>query len=358
MYSARVIIERPSDISSPWLERVLAAPPESLRSFSVETVGEGAGILAKIVRVSLDWAVPSALPASVVVKLALDDPVIRSRLPYRLAMGREVRFYRELAAGSGVRTPRIYSAEFDPATAATAFVMEDLGGGMIYETGTAPVEAVLAVSRAIAPLHARWWNDHRLATMDWLVSSDTMKLYAATAREALPRTRLWYDEHAPEVLELAELQLEAVERGVDLIPKLPPTLIHGDLGLKNVAFLDGEPVIFDWQLAGRNSAVLELHEMVKDSYGAEGPRPLAEALLRAHCEHLQAAGVPGMSYERLREDFGLSLTRTLTRPLVLLSVGNPDPARIWLALRWIEMARAFMDEFEFGPRLRRALARA
>lgn len=349
------IPERPAEITAAWLEAALGAPKGSLQDFEFSRIGEGSGIVGVIVRVTLAWkAAAASFPASLVVKLSPEEPDLRSR--FRVPMEREVRFYRDLAADCGARTPHAFHAAFERDTNDAAIVMEDLGGATIYETGTAPTEAIVAVARHIAKIHARWWNDPRLSTMDWLNSVEAMsKATAPTARAGLPLATPWFEENAPDMLELAILRLETAERGVEEVPSLPRTLVHGDLGLKNVAFVEGEPVLFDWAAVGRNAAPMELVALVGESYGAAmGPRMLSDMVLPAYCESLREAGVTGVSYEQIREDFGIALMARLRTPLLLLATGG-DAQRKRLALRWMETCRAFKDEFDFEGRLRRAL---
>lgn len=64
---------------------------------------------------------------------------MRARPSYAQVLEREVRFYRELAHESRLRTPHAYLADFNRDTLDTALVLEDLGQGIIYETGTCAV---------------------------------------------------------------------------------------------------------------------------------------------------------------------------------------------------------------------------
>ncbi len=348
------IPERSSEIAASWLETAVGAPAHTLGDFEVTRIGEGSGIVGVIARVALSWKVGAGeFPASVVVKLSPDDGELRSR--YRLPMGREVRFYNDLASGCGARAPHAFHASFDGATGNAAIVMEDLGQATIYETGTAPAEAIVAVARSSAKLHARWWNDKRLAGMTWLSSPEVIATqFAGPARAALPRLVPWYEANAPDMLDLAVLRLDATERGGMPMPSLPPTLNHGDLGLKNVAFIEGEPIYFDWALVGRNTAPAELPALVSESYGAEVPHGLAEMIMPAYYKSLCEAGIAGVSYEQVREDFAVALMARSWAPLILLGVIQ-DAQRQSIALRWIETCRAFKDEFDFEGRLRRAL---
>lgn len=350
------IPERPFDITASWLEAALGAHAGSLADFEVTRIGEGAGIVGVIARATLQWRPGTGQhPESVVIKLAIDDPVIRGRPAYRIMTERETRFYNELAAECGVRTPTVHVAQFDADSGASAIVMEDLGHATIYQTGTAPAAAIVAVGRHIARLHARWWNDPRLAAMDWLNSPDTVtNLYTATARAAVPSVLPWLEVNAPDMAELALLRLEVAERGVMPALSLPPTLAHADLGLKNVAFVGEEPVLFDWALASRTAAPVDLVTLVSESYGASVPYGLAQAVLPAYFEGLCAMGVSGVSYEQVQQDFGTALMFRLWSPLILLAL-NQDVSRQNIALRWMETCRAFKDEFDFEGRLWRAL---
>ncbi len=67
----------------------------------------------------------------------------------------EVRFYQEVAPTLGVRTPRCYHADVDPATAEFVLILEDLAPARVGDqvAGCTVDEAALALTE-LAALHA------------------------------------------------------------------------------------------------------------------------------------------------------------------------------------------------------------
>jgi Phosphotransferase enzyme family len=313
------------EITPEWLEHALGAGQGALRSLRIERIGGNAGIIGVLFRVQLEWGSNDSLPATVVVKLTGNEPETVARV--RRAFEREITFYRELAGVCGARTPLIHWAGQDDASGVAAIVMEDLGRGTIYESGAAPVSALDAICRAMAAVHARWWNDAQLASFAWLVTDDAMaRQLGPRIRQSLPLARVWYERNFPALLPLAELLPDAMEGGL-LANTGPRTLIHGDLGLKNTAFLDGEVVLFDWQLAGWRTPGADLAELVKDGFGEFDPSALATRLLAIEHDALQAAGVPEATREMLRDGFVRRVAMGIGTPAVLLSVPNPGLGR-------------------------------
>lgn len=342
------------EFSQAWLEKALGSKTGSLRSFKTEPIGTESGISGQLYRIWIDWDTPkTTIPRSVVVKLTSDQPERLAQPPHRAAFEREIRFYRDMAADCGVRTPVIYWSGIDATSGAAALVMEDLGHGTIYETGTAPIERIEAIVRAITPLHARWWNNPQLPTMGWLYPTDPPELITRI-REAVPRVRPWYEKHAPALIPLMEHMPDAMERGL-MLPRGSYTLIHGDLGLKNAAFIDDEVVLFDWQLFRYHTPGMELTELIKDSFGPVEPKELTAKVITVYHEALQAAGVTDFSLDELTDSFGQAVMSGIRSPLLLLGVIIGGPEREVVALRWATLALSLLDEFELGRRLRDAL---
>jgi hypothetical protein len=342
------------DCSASWLECALSVATGSLESRTVERIGGDAGILGRLFRLRLSWSrAVDAAPHSVVVKMTVNQP--EDLVLLRPAFEREMNFYDQLAPVAGVRTPRVYWSGMDADTGAAAIVMEDLGGGTIYETGTAPVAAIESITRAIAPLHARWFNHPRLASFSWLMDSTVVqRQFGPRLRHVLPLVRGWYEEHAPGLLPLVELMPDAIDRGLFANPGCL-TLAHGDLGLKNTAFLSGEVVLFDWQLAGRRNPGWDIGELVKDAFGPLEPGPLADRLLAVHYEALRSAGLSDITPAELREGFAQRMLTGIFAPAISLGVPDASPGRQDNARRWAYVATALLDEYSLERRIREAL---
>ena len=83
--------------------------------------------------------------------------------------GRAGRFYSAVAASLALSTPRCFSAEVAPASGDFILLLEDLGNRRLGDqvAGATAAEARL-LTTAIAAHHAAYWNDPRLAALDWI----------------------------------------------------------------------------------------------------------------------------------------------------------------------------------------------
>ena len=94
MQTNDIVIERPSDLTAPWLAAAIGAP---VTGFTVDRIGTGQ--MSECYRIGLTYGAGGSDgmdgPASVVLKVAATDPTSRQT---GLALGlyeREVKFYSE-----------------------------------------------------------------------------------------------------------------------------------------------------------------------------------------------------------------------------------------------------------------------
>jgi len=124
---------------------------------------------------------------------------------------------------------------------------------------------------ALAAMHARFWDSPAIAQPPWLAAAPTLiGLLAPAAVAALPTEDRAHPVIARAIAgwEAAFRHLPAAQAAVLRQPvealaargrDLPDTLVHGDCKVANVAFLpDGGVAAFDWALAARAPATLEL----------------------------------------------------------------------------------------------------
>ncbi len=199
---------RASELTPEWLTRAQHAAGVLRGARVIEaqarTVGQGEGFVGEVTRLSLryDREEPGA-PGRLVAKI----PTAGANRGLGASLGvyeREVRFYEELGARSGARTPRCYLAGCEPTPGArhrqriaawvdrlprwvlgpvvrlflwlsrfdrrrSVLLLEDLGGARLGDqvAGCAPGEAARAL-RAIAPMHAAHWASPELSSRWWI----------------------------------------------------------------------------------------------------------------------------------------------------------------------------------------------
>ena len=327
-------IPRTSDDFTPdWLTDALHAnrrlPMTAIvKSLTLERIGLGRGFAGSIRRLNVSYSGASEMPITIVAKSPSADLSIRD---YAIRDGmyqRETMFYRELAAEAGIPVPGCYFADLDPDFGDFILLLEDLTaleeGDEI--AGCSLTQAALVV-RSLARLHARWWNDGRVAELDWLGGDAD----APTGRNTL-QTRYqdaWgraidtlADIYAPELFMIADKFGEGLAAVLEASASGNQTLNHGDCHLGNLFFRDDEVIFTDWQNVTVTSPSLDIAYFIQGSLPVETRRAHERELLDTYLSTLRENGVTGYSPDHLIEDYRRGLLRTLI-PSVL-SVANLD----------------------------------
>src|SRR3546814_11095545 len=119
-------------------------------------------------RLALDWEDGVAAPASVVAKCPSHDEASRNIAKLTGTYVKEVSWYRELAAGSGVAAPRCYHAEIAADDVDFVLILSDLAparqGDPLVGLDFA---GLVPCIEAAAGLHALLWKDPRLDALPW-----------------------------------------------------------------------------------------------------------------------------------------------------------------------------------------------
>ena len=156
------------DIDAAWLTAALGSRLPAgvkVRSFSVETIGTGVGLMGLLYRLTVEYDGDGGdtAPPTVIVKLpVLIDATRQVASAYRF-YEKEVAFYRELAAETALHTPEVYFGAHDLDTDNFVLVMQDVGHLRAADqiAGCERDDALAAVA-ALARHHAAFWNDPRL----------------------------------------------------------------------------------------------------------------------------------------------------------------------------------------------------
>src|SRR3954454_23058679 len=146
------VVRRPEDLPTEWLADAVGAPGES-----VETGRIGTGQMRQNHRARRRG---DGAPASVVIKVAAEDPTSRATGVGMGAYEREIRFYRELAPRIGGPLATCLATAFDPAEGWFTIVLEDVAparqGDQIEGC---PVDDACLAMEALARLHAPVFGD-------------------------------------------------------------------------------------------------------------------------------------------------------------------------------------------------------
>lgn len=137
------------------------------------------------------------------------------------------------------------------------------------------------------------------------------------------------------------VQSEIADRlGVEMMSAAHPGLVHTDVHLDNVVFLDDGPVLLDWADPGWGPAAVDLAALLVSSVSPEDYDPVIEAY-RSTTELTDTALHGAMLHRILIGTFGLVRWETGSERQARLknaSVAKALAAVAWLDRRWPEMA--------------------
>jgi Phosphotransferase enzyme family len=271
------------------------ARDNAVASSAPTRLGAGEGMASLLWRVTLTYDQPSDAPASVIVKLATDDPHRLFIMQSAKFYAREVRFYDELATDAPVRVPLCLHAAIDHDTSLFILVLEDVGQLRHVDqvVGCGFDDAVQAL-RTIAKFHARWWGqDHGDLASTFVPMNDGFNQFVVpmlhgqswpAARDARPD--LWPDD----VCEFLDGFVAKVPLILDGLMG-PNTLIHNDYRVDNLLWDGDEIVVLDFQMSSIASGLLDVAYFIGQSIPKEIRKERFDDLLDAYLAELAANGV-------------------------------------------------------------------
>ncbi len=279
----------PGAMTADWLGAVLGQPGK-LNGFTAAKVGTGQ--MCDSYRLALDWQAGTDAPATVIAKCPSHDEASRNIAKLTGTYVKEVSWYRELAAASGVPAPRCYHSEIADDEVDFILILSDLAparqGDQLAGLGLA---GLVPCIEAAASLHAHLWADPRLAQMPWLARDN-----GDLVRALFPQLYLGFRERyatrlAPELLDVGAGIVARLDAYLSREPAVR-TLVHGDLRIDNILFAPSGDAcwLVDWQTLGRGSGATDLAYLVGTSIAdpferAAADRPAFDhwiAALRGH----------------------------------------------------------------------------
>jgi hypothetical protein len=263
-------------MSSAWLAGALDRPAAALRGFTASKVGTGQ--MCDSFRLTLDWVDGVEAPASVVAKCPSHDEASRNIAKLTGTYVKEVSWYRELAAGSGVAAPHCHHADIADDDVEFVLILSDLAparqGDQLAGLGLA---GLVPCIDAAAGLHALLWNDPRLDTLPWLARDN-----GDVIRALFPQLYLGFRERyagrlAPDVLDLGAGIIDRLDAYLTR-QTAARTIVHSDLRIDNILFApDGTQCwLVDWQTLGRGSGASDLAYLVGTSIADPFERAAAD----------------------------------------------------------------------------------
>lgn len=266
----------PDAMTADWLAAALRAPPASLKGFTATPVGTGQ--MCDSFRLALDWAAPAGQPATIIAKCPSHDAASRNIAALTGTYVKEVSWYRELAAGSGVATPHCYFAAIAPDDVEFILLLSDLSPARQGDQlGGVGYDALRPCIAQAARLHALLWNSPRLDALPWL-SRDN----GALIRSLFPTLYAGFRERyagrlAPEVLDIGAALVTCLDAYLTRRPAAR-MLVHGDLRIDNILFAPDcdQCWLVDWQTLGIGSGAADIAYLVGTGIAEPAARAFAD----------------------------------------------------------------------------------
>jgi len=376
-----VLPDRIDDVTAQWLTGALrkggVIADAVVREARTTVIGDGIGFMGVLARIELTYDPPQPeAPQSMIVKMPTPEKKNRGLGELAGIYEKELRFYRDVAPGLPIRTPKLYFGDMDagPTPEERARNLESserlpywlmglLGAVLIFLMGRfmrrrnvllmedlsalepldqvkgCDVEFAESVARSVGRAHAEHWEKPSLGELTWAPSLDNAKrMLFMTFKVGVDNMRSTLRA------QLSERQLEGLAwlednylELVSIIAKRPVTLCHGDFRLANMFHSDAQGVItLDWQGTFLGNGTYDLAYFTSGSLEDATAEDL-ERVLRAYHDTLIEHGVAGYSFEELRTDFGRQLTLMLATFVTLVNGldfdNDPDMQEVTTA--WI-----------------------
>jgi hypothetical protein len=288
------------DLTPAWIEKLLHDRGLDAKVSSVDAQPIGTGQVGATYRLTLTYAgPPDGLLPTLIAKLPSNDALSKATGKTHLTYLRESRFYQHFAGKRPMPVPDHLYITFDEDSHDFALIMHDLPrhrAGNQLELMTL-LEAQHAVTAA-ADIHAAWWGDPMLDTLDWLNGTkavppplDVEALYAMFWPAFVAR---YSDRVTPEMRSVGDAYLGKVSAWADRHDGAR-CLTHGDFRPDNMLFDLEDPdqpiIIVDWQTVGVGSGAGDLAYFLGTALDPEMRRANEAKLFALYRDRLSARGV-------------------------------------------------------------------
>lgn len=294
------------EITAEWLSELLHADVSHVAAHPI-----GTGQVGATYRLTLTG---KDVPATLVAKLPSNDDLSRTTGKAHLTYLRESRFYQQFAGRKPMAVPDHLYIAFDDDSHDFTLIMRDLPthvqGNQLAEPNRK--EALLAVDAA-ASIHAAWWGDPMLDTLDW--PNGTKKVPPPLDVDTL-YTMFW-PAFCDRFGERVKPDMHIV--GEAFVGKLgdhfeqrasPRCLTHNDFRPDNMLFdltdVAKPIVIVDWQTAGVGVGIGDIAYYAGTAFDGESRRAIEAELLEQYRKGLIDRGVVESDLTELANDYGRS----------------------------------------------------
>jgi hypothetical protein len=306
-----------SDITVDWLRKVLPRQESSSELVSIEVdphFGDWS-LLGKIARVKLRYATPESEPRSIIVKFQVQ----RSDW--------EAGIYRLLSEADVHSVPHIHGA-FEHGT----LILEDLFPARSEsQINGCTLQQAQDVLTLLAGIHGRFWGDPRVP----LKPVQFARVIDFNMEQCWQPFKSRYQEVLGEVTTDFEWMWHNSKTVAAHRLSEPSTLFHGDVHAENLLFggeRNREPVLIDWQLAGRGLAANDISFFLVKSLTVEQRLANEDRLLQEYFELLPEHAQKKYGFDHFKLDYRACVTRSMMSAVMLVGPRFADlPNRLNLA---------------------------
>ena len=343
-----------TEITPSWLTAVLrdggAIGAASITDVAIEPIGRGVGFLGQLARLRLTYDKPeTGAPASLIGKFPTLDPGGRQICQMFQFYEREVRFYRELAPRVPIRVPRCYGSVMDVPADDYLLLLEDLGALPMGDdaTGCTAAEAEHAI-RAIARVHAAWWERPGLAALEWVPmgNAPVHQIAEPAYQQSLEPFLALFGDHLSARMRATSEKMQT--HVVDLLNTLsvpPLTLAHGDYRLDNLFFDRDDVAAIDWQIAFRGRGVFDVAYFLSGCLAPDVRRTEEARLVRLW--HEIASSRSGESFEQAFLDYRRAVLYCHVYTVIATGSLNPSNERGMAVFRaWLERRSTAIEDLD------------
>ncbi|WP_193173489.1 oxidoreductase family protein [Nisaea nitritireducens] len=325
-------------ITTEWLKECLMSSgqtgAERLIGFTAEPVGTpGMTSVVHVLSLSYEGDAGGA-PTKLAAKFSLDLEPVKQALSSNRGYEREFLFYKHFGADAGIPTPLCYWASYDATETRCGLLLEYLDGTCSSNRFIGTSSEIEPIIDRLAAFHARWWNkaDGHAglipAFAPYLVDLILEKLESSLRNiKAHHRARV-----GDTLVELVEFWLSHAHEISELERAKPQTLCHGDLHREQILFpaSPGGPLnIIDWQMAGSDSAALDLSFLLSGGLRPEDRSRNEVAFIERYYASLTDSGVDDYSMEELMGSYRVSIARQAVFSMMAFAMEDLTPVFAW-----------------------------
>ena len=333
-----------AEISPAWLTERLRSTgtidaSTSVSSIEGDTVGPGIGFMGEVGRIKVSYSGGSG-PATMICKIPTQDQNVRGLLAAARVFEREARFYADIAPTLDV-VPKAYGIASDFDNDDHVLVLQDLSHLRVGDQAEGVSEKDgHAAMRAAARLHARYWENDALQSIDWMpmANSEGMKIGREVYGASLPGF-LQVFEHAvePDMVPIMERFGDNVHQLLDRIAAMPNTVAHFDYRLDNLFFDDSSDTVWmiDFQTSSKGGGAYDIGYFMSQSVPVDVRRRHEDALLHSYHDELVSLGVSGYTYDQFFQDYRVGVLYGWIIPVY--AVGTLDSSSERAMKLWTEV---------------------